>query len=193
MRFVIGILIFIIAFVFMGTITTNFTGLWWLGQVGDLPTIIWMKLAMAAIIVATGEFKTFIAGINALLSKKYVLSADMQNRAIRLFKLFGKVAICVAIIDFMIGAMMILLTLGDLSALGPLISVILISAFYAAFFNLAIVFPVVHILEFRRNPEDKVVISERQVIDKMLELCYRQGITPEEILNASEISFKEEK
>jgi magnesium-transporting ATPase (P-type) len=193
MRFVIGVLLMIAGFIMMGSIMMNFTGIWWLWKFFDLPIILWMKLAMAAVIVATGEFRTFIGGINALLSKKYVLSAEMQNRAIRLFKLFGKIAICVAVVDMLLGMSLILTYLDDPGALGPMLSVSLISPLYAAFFNLAIVIPITHILHYRRNPEDKLVISEKQVIDKMLELCYRQGITPEEIMNAQEISFKEDK
>jgi hypothetical protein len=55
-----------------------------------------------------------------------------------------------------------------------------------------LIYPAIYLLEIRRNAEEKIVISEKQIIDKMLEMCYRQGITPEEILNAGEISFKEE-
>jgi hypothetical protein len=61
---------------------------------------------------------------------------------------------------------------------------------YAAFLHIVLIYPSVYILKNRKTPEEKpVVISEKQVVSKLLELCYKQGISPEELLNAEEINF----
>jgi flagellar motor component MotA len=130
--------------------------------------------------------------MNALLSKKYVISAHTQQKAIRLFKLMGKSVLYAIVINITIMVCITLLMLDDPSVLGSVFSVILLSVVYGGLFNLMLIYPAIYLLEARRNAEEKTVISEKQVINKLLELCYRQGISPEEILKAGEISFKEE-
>ena len=55
--------------------------------------------------------------------------------------------------------------------------------------NLVFTYPAIHIIESRYNQEEKRVISEKQVMDKLLELCYKKGVSPEEIMDANEIKF----
>ncbi|MCL2604814.1 MAG: hypothetical protein FWD90_10075 [Defluviitaleaceae bacterium] len=192
-RFALGKGLFLLAFVFVILVASDFGNPRYLPNLLDIPTFVWFLLVLAGVIIITGEFKTFVAAMNALLSKKYVISAHTQEKAVRLFKLMGKSIVYAIVVNVAIMMSMILIRVDDFDFLGPMISVVLLSVAYGGLFNLMLVNPAVSLLESRHNAQVKTVISERQVIDKLLELCYRQGITPEEIINAAEISFKEEK
>ena len=65
-----------------------------------------------------------------------------------------------------------------------------VAIFYGLLINVVFINPAIDILESRYNADVKFVISEKQVMDKLLELCYKQGVSPEEIIEASEISFQ---
>ena len=158
----------------------------------DFANIVSFCIVIAAVIFITGESKAYIAAINALLSKKYNISATDKDKAIRLFRLLGKSVIASAFLIFIIGLLIMLanFSLDSLDAIGPSLAMSLLSIFYGAMINLIFIYPAIYVLETRDNMEEKALISERQVIDKMLELCYKQGISPEDIINASEISFK---
>ncbi|MDR1664784.1 MAG: MotA/TolQ/ExbB proton channel family protein [Clostridiales bacterium] len=163
-----------------------------LGQMAeliDLPSYVPMLLTTVAVINFSGGFKLFIKAINALISKKYYISVADREKSIRLFKLLGKSIAGMGVLNTVLGAIFTLFNLSDLSQTGPLIGVALISLLYALFANLAFIGPAIHLLESRYNTEAEKVISDRQIIDKLLELCYRQGVTPEEILEADEIHF----
>lgn len=157
----------------------------------DLPTIFSFIVIIASVIIATNSFKTFIKAVNALLSKRYSISAADKEKAVRLFKLLGRSIIYASILFAMMGLLKSLRDLSDINLLGPNIAMTLYSIFQGTFINLILIYPAINILETRYNTEEKTVISEKQVIDKLMELCYKQGITPEEILNANEIHFKE--
>jgi len=138
----------------------------------------------------SGDFKIHIKATNALLSKKYVISAADKEKAIALYTLMSKVTIGTTIMLIAIGLVMMFGRLEDPNMLGPMVAVSLISLIYGAFINLMIL-PAIYILKNRPNLEPvSVLISEKQVIDKLLELCYKQGISPEEILDAKEIAFR---
>jgi len=189
MRYVIGILVFLVA-VFLPIIVLG-------GQVADfinLPVTFFLLFVIVAIIIMKGGFKTLIAAINALLSKKYNISAAEKDKAIRLLRLIAKSVIYASILFTMICFVNILMGLdfqheGAINALGINIAATLIFIFQALFINLAFINPAIDILETRHNAEVKTMISEKQVMDKLLELCYKQGVSPEEILEAGEISF----
>jgi len=163
----------------------------------NMPAIAAFMVVTVAIIIMRGEFKVFIAAVNALLSKKYVISATDQEKAIKLFKLLSKsmtgtAVLCVAcgfilMFSYTNWETMPFITLSQLS-FG--FGITLIAVFYGAFINLVFYNPAISMLESRHNAEVKTVISEKQVIDKLLELSYKQGITPEEILEANEIAFR---
>lgn len=190
MKFLLGLAIVVGGFLFTTLIINNWDG-FMLMQLLDAPSLIWFLMVITGVTVATGEFKTLIAAINAIASKKYTLSAHVQHKAIRLLKLLRKTVIYAAVTGVAVGTMYMLLRLDNPGMIGPLLSVAFVSMVYGAIINLVLITPAIAILETRRNTEEKIVISERQVIDKLLELCYRQGVTPEEILNAEEISFRE--
>jgi flagellar motor component MotA len=188
-RFALGKAFFVVGFLFAILVSNDFQA-WGIREFLDAPTLIWFLLVLAGVITITGEFKTFVAAINALLSRKYVISAHTQERAVRLFRLMGKSVVYAIVVNITIMVALMLLQLDAPSALGPMISVALISVVYGGLFNLMLIYPAIYILELRRNADAVAFISEKQVIDKMLELCYKQGITPEEIVNASEIAFR---
>ena len=158
------------------------------------PALFIFLLVMVAIIIMKGGFKTYIAAVNALLSEKYVISAADKEKAIQLFRLLSKSMVYTAIWLTAIGAALILFhadwSVDSIGEVTYAFGINLIAVMYGAFFNLAFFYPAISILESRNNAEVKTVISEKQVIDKLLELSYKQGITPEEILEADEIAFR---
>jgi len=195
MRYVIGVAMifagFFLLIMIMGASAGSggiIGGMWAISILMDMPSLFPFVIVVIAVIIATGNRKTFIASINAILSKKYTISAANKEAAIRLYKLLGKSVTYTAAMSITAALMLMLTQLEDPSLLGPMISAALISVFYGAFINLAFIYPAIHILETRYNAEEKTVISEKQVVDKLLEMCYKQGITPEEILEATELS-----
>ena len=191
MRYVTGqaviIFIFIVTVIILGG-----TG-WALMEVIDAPSLMPLGIVIAATVFMTGETKTFTKSINALLSKKYKISYEDLQRAISLYKLLAKVVVYTTLITFVLG---IILMFGsvrdyefDLWLLWAMLSVALVSVFYGLVANLVFIYPAIHILKQRENSESVKVISEKLVVDKLLELCYKKGISPEEILEAEDISF----
>ena len=188
MRYVLGVAIMFAGFAFLMLITGGS-----ISQVVDfvhMPSLMPFVITLTSVIMATNSRKVFIVSINAMLSKNYAISAADKEKSIRLYKMLGKTVTYTAIMTVMMGTMFMLMQLDDPSHLGPMISISLTSAFYGAFINLAFIYPAIYILETRYNAEEKRVISEKQVMDKLMELCYKQGITPEEILEATEINFR---
>jgi hypothetical protein len=189
MRYAISILIMLVGFLFITSIAVDLQ-MWWVMELLDFPSLVIYLFVFVSVLVYTDGFKVFIAAVNAIFSKKYVIDPHTRDRAVRIFRLMGKAMWCTAGAITLIMFCLILMRLDDPGALGPMISVSLLSFVYAALGYVIKILPAIYILENRRNPEDKIVISERQVIDKFLELCYRQGISPEEIMEAEEINFR---
>jgi flagellar motor component MotA len=171
------------------------TGLMMADQPGDVvilinfSSIFFLAMISVGVTMATGNFKTYIMGVNALLSKKYHISAADKERAIRYFKMMSRTVMYASGMATIMMILFILLTLDDPSTLGPKIALSLSAVFYGFLINGVFTYPAVHILESRYNQEEKRVVSEKQVMDKLLELCYKQGISPEEIMDAREIYF----
>lgn len=186
--FVLGILIFVAGLFLILGLSNGFS---FIGVLFDLTPAFYFIVLIISVITATGRFRTFIMAINALFSKKYNISAADKEKAIRLFKLLGKSVVYATILFTVIGIQSILSNLSDLAALGPLLSTALCTISQGAFINLILI-SAINVLETRYHTEEKTVISEKQVIDKLLELCYKQGISPEDILNANEIHIKKD-
>ena len=157
-----------------------------------MPTLLCFICAIPIMLFATGEFKTFIKASNAVFSKKYVISYEDREKGIKLFEFLIKIVNYTAVICTIIALVLILGNLDDLHLLGPMLSIALLTALYAATFNFALLYPAIYVLKNRQNEEHKIVINEKEVINKLLELCYKQGISPEEILTANEISFRKQ-
>ena len=191
MRYVIGVLLFLAAIfltiVVLGGNATDYL---------NLPTIFFLLLPIIAVIIMKGGFKTLIVAVNALLSKKYSISAADKEKAIRLFRLIGKTAMYSAVLLTLISLlnMAIGINLTDDDGVRGVILINVAASFVAIFYGLLInavfINPAISILESRYNADVKSMISEKQVMDKLLELCYKQGVSPEEIIGASEISFQ---
>ena len=162
-------------------------------RVLDAPSLMPLGIVIAATIFMTGEYKTFTKSVNALLSKKYKISYEDLQRAIGLYRLLAKVVVYTTIISFILGLLVMFGGIREyefsLWLLGVMFSNALVSVIYGLIANLVFIHPAIHILKHRENSESVKVISEKLVVDKLLELCYKKGISPEEILEANDISL----
>ena len=79
--------------------------------------------------------------------------------------------------------------LDDPRHIGSMLATSLLSVVYGLIINLVFIYPAIYILKHRENIEPVKVISEKLIVDKLLELCHKKGISPEEILEADDISF----
>lgn len=188
--YVIGLLLFSAVYIFMVLVGVDFIVPKLSLVLYDMPTTLYFIVTIASVTIMTGGGKTFIAAVNALISKKYSISAYEKEKAIRLFKLLSKSVVYASVLITFVSFIIMLTDLSDLSKLGPNMAVAINAIVFGAFINLILINPAINILESRYNAEEKTVISEKQVIDKLLELCYKQGISPEEIINADEIQIK---
>ena len=159
----------------------------------DAPSLTPILFAIAIVIYMTGEYKTFTKSINAIISKKYKISQVDLEKAVNLYKLLVKVVVYASILTFLLGLVLMLGNMYDLSLWNHMIAVAVIPLVYGAVINLVFFLPAIHILNYRENSEATKVISEKLVVDKLLELCYKKGISPEEILEAEDISFNSKK
>jgi hypothetical protein len=187
--FIAGILITIVG-VFMSALILA-------DNVGDVAILICMTTVFTYVITSvgvtlgTGNVKLYFKVVNALVSKNYYISAADKEKGTRYLKLMGKTVNFTGLLLAVMSVTMLLIMLNDLSQIGPYIAVSLVSVFYLLLIQLVFIQPGIYVLKSRYNQEEKRVISEKQVMDKLLELCYKQGITPEEIMDAAEIRFKE--
>jgi flagellar motor component MotA len=157
----------------------------------NLESIFAFVIISVGVTLSTNNFKTYFITTNALLSNKYYISASDKEKSIQYLKLMGRVIMYTGILITAMSLLMMLLTIDDPLTIGPKLAVSLVSLFYSVLVNMVFILPAIHVLEKRYNQEEKRVISEKQVMDKLLELCYKQGITPEDIMDATEIRFKE--
>jgi flagellar motor component MotA len=192
MKYAFGVFILLpILMIFPLGLTAD-PGRGWIAWLIHAPTMFAFLITIIGVIFVTGQFKTCIKIINALFSKKYKISPDDTQKGISLLELLKKTTIYAATF-FTMGSLMFMLgDINDLQSLGPMLSLILLIPMYAAIINLIYILPAIHILKTRQNETQKpITINEREVINKLLELCYKQGIPPEQILNAEQINFKE--
>ena len=152
MRYVFGILVFLIGLVFLVLMPGD---IGWIFIFVNLPSIIQLIITIAAVIIATGEFKTFVAATNALLSKNYYIPATVKEKAIKLFKLLSKSVVYASILFFVAGVMLTFAAIDDLSKIGPSVMVSLNSIFYGTLINLVFINPAINILEARQNHEEE--------------------------------------
>jgi len=193
MRFVLGVALVLLLAVIVPILAMGNYSVHAIVEFIDMATLFPFVVVTFVIIFMSGEFKTYVKALNALLSKKYFISAEDKERAVSLFKMLGKAMIGTSVFILLMGLILILGQLDDPAALGPMLAVMLISIFYGAIIHVAFLLPAIYILKNRPDPQPvSVVISEKQVINKLLELCYKQGVSPEDILAATEISFNKE-
>jgi len=191
MRSIAGSVAFFVGTIFMVVIMGGHFGsmLWFV----DLPSLMSLVMANATVMIVTGGFKVYVQAMNAVLSKNYVISHGDREKAISLMQLLSKVTMGAGGLFSLLAVIIMLTQLDDLLMVGPMLSIALLTLIYAIVFQVIFFWPVIYILKHRRNPGEvgeKIVISEKLVVNKLMELCYKQGISPEEILEAEEISFK---
>ncbi|MCL2388043.1 MAG: hypothetical protein FWC89_10925 [Defluviitaleaceae bacterium] len=197
MKYALGVFILFPILLFIPLVITAMGG----GSIVNLihaPALMAFLLVLLSVLVVTGEFKTYVKSVNALFSRKYDISSEDKERGIKLFGLMRK-SVNYAAVFYTTGAISLMLfdtrnyIYDDrfyLGAIGPMLSITLILVLYAVMINLVFILPAIHILQTRKPLEEKpVAINEKEVISKLLELCYKQGISPEEILNSNEITF----
>ena len=191
--FILGMVIFLIGITFAILICVSFSSMMGIFSFIDIPSAITYIIVMLSVIIATGSFKVFTSAINAVLSKSYHISAAGKERAIKLFKLLEKTSIYSSIVISLIGIIFMGLNI-DIQTQAyqilPSFTIGILPMFYGISVNIILIQPAIYILESRYNAEEKKVISEKEITDKLFELCYKQGITPEEILESKEIHFK---
>jgi len=191
MRSIIGSVVFVVGVFFtVGIYGGHFQSILWLV---DLPSLMGLVLANATVMVITGGFKVYVQAINAVLSKNYVISHGDKEKAISLMQLLSNVTMGAGVLFSLLAIMIMLGQLDDLLMIGPMLSISLLTLIYAVMFKVIFFLPVIYVLKHRKNPGDKnekAVISEKAVVNKLMEMCYKQGVSPEEILEAEEIFFK---
>ena len=188
MKSVLGGLLILFNFAFLVITFGDWRG-WAIAYVLDVPSLMPFIWVMAAIIIMTGDYKVYVKSVNAILSKKYTISNADKERAVQLYRLLSKAVLYTAFITFIIGLIMLLGQFEDISTLGPMITLSVIPPLYGAIINMVFIHPAIYILKNRENSEPAAVISEKLVVQKLLDLCYRKGISPEEIMEAEDISF----
>jgi len=114
----------------------------------DLPTIAGSLLAVYAVVIITGESKTFVMGVNAVLSQDYSISDTNREKAIQLFKLLKETVIYASLLYAMSG-FVFLLILSDPGDWRPMLAISILSIFYGALVNVVFICPAIAILKKR--------------------------------------------
>lgn len=168
---------------------------WQLGNVSlflNLPTLIYNCMILTGVILYTSGFKTFIAGLNGVFSKNYHMTDELRAEATDLFILLRKTVTLAGVALTCISLCLLLLYLDDPSAIGPNVAVALLALLYAAFINMALINPILYLLQHRKDAEPAKVarIKEKAAVDKLLQLCFEKGITLEEVMESDEIELR---
>ncbi|MDR2088119.1 MAG: MotA/TolQ/ExbB proton channel family protein [Clostridiales Family XIII bacterium] len=144
-------------------------------------------------LIATSNFKLFLRGVNAVLSRKYFLPEADRQKAAELFRLLSKVSIIAGVFGILVGAIAMLGNMSDMEAMGHALVAALIAPLNGIIAALAIFEPAAFIL---RNRDETDVVSKAVKVypkalgDKLLELCYQSGLSAEEIEKATEIELR---
>ncbi|MCL1862650.1 MAG: hypothetical protein FWF78_03690 [Defluviitaleaceae bacterium] len=119
----------------------------------DVGSLFQFIMAIGAVLLVTGEFKTFAVILNTLFSKRYRISAENKEKAVRLLEMLPKVVNYSAVFYTIAGFVFMLADLNDWRLLGLMFAVMLITPMYAAAINLILILPATHIIK-SRNTED---------------------------------------
>ena len=154
-------------------------------------------LIFVGVIIATTGFKTFISGINGVMSKKYQMTAQMRDKALSLFRLLQKSTFYTMVLITVLGVLGVLTSLDDISGLGPALFIALIGIVYGSFINLAFLCPAIYILEHKldeetEKPAAKIKDRDKEAVEKLLQLCFEKGLSHEDIMAADEISLRKQ-
>ncbi len=149
-----------------------------------------LLFSLTAVIVSTSSYKTFIAGLNSIFFKRYVITEETRIKAVELFRLLSKTAVFASIIGLIIG---FIASVGNVTELEPFshaIASALISPLLCLITCVAIFEPAVFILNRRTNESLLIKAYPKHISDKLVELCNQNGITEEDILAATNIVLK---
>jgi flagellar motor component MotA len=146
---------------------------------------------LVSTLLATGSFKLFTRGLNAVISRKYHIPDEERKQAMDLFRLLSKATIAAAVLLIPMGLIAALGHLEDMEALGHAIASTLVAPLFGAIVPIALFEPVVFILRYRENAKERAVKAYPKALgDKLLELCYKNGLSAEDIENATDIELR---
>lgn len=157
------------------------------------PAIAIILFTIIGVIVGTSGFKTFIRGLNAVLSSKYAIDEDERNKAAGLFRLLSISVILASFICLLIGLMSAMIRNPDeWLSFSHSLSASIVSFASGVILSLAFFEPAVYIL--RRSKAKSGMIREypKYLGDRLLELCSQNGLTPGDIENATGIELKKD-
>ena len=166
-----------------------------IGLIIDESVLLAYVAVLAGIITATGSFKTFISGINGVVSKKYRMTEELRDKALSLFKLLKKSTIHATVLITVLGLLATLYRMEDISKLGSAVAVALLSILYGAFINLALLNPAIYILCQKQEDDAtsrvaKIKNRDKEAVEKLLQLCFEKGLTHDDIMAAEDITLR---
>ncbi|MDR1247144.1 MAG: hypothetical protein LBK57_08980, partial [Clostridiales Family XIII bacterium] len=130
-------------------------------------------------------------GLNAVISRKYHIPDDERKQAADLFRLLSKATIGAAVFLIPLGMISALANMDDIYAFGHAIAATLVAPLMGAAVPIALFEPVVFILRYRSNTSERAVKAYPKALgDKLLELCYKNGLSTEDIENATDIELR---
>ena len=158
----------------------------------NLPSFLGHFIILTSVIVATSSFKVFISGINGAFSKKYQMTKEQSDITLALFRLLQRTVNYTSVLVFLIGLVIGLGYLSDLFMLGPILAMTMIAPLYGIIINIAFINLVIYNLEHKHESESATVvrIKDKEVADKLLQLCFEKGLTHEDIMEADEITLR---
>jgi hypothetical protein len=148
MKHAIGIFIVMPAFLIL---TLSVWGMDYIVWFLDAPTLFSFIVILFVWYLVIGELKTFVKAVNAMFSKKYVISPEDLEKSISLMRFSAKVVNYTAIFQITGSAIILMAELDDLANLGPILAVTLISVLYATMLQIGFFLPAIHILEKRKG------------------------------------------
>jgi flagellar motor component MotA len=184
--YLIGIAVFIFTF----TMTFTFKGVA-PGILINPAVVLTLLFVIIATLLATSNFKLFTRGFNAVISRKYYLPDEERRRAEELFHLLSRVTVASAVFLVFVGIISMLGHVDDTEALGHALTAALVSPIIASALIVIFFEPAAFILRYRQNaPERKMNSYPKALGDKLLELCYKNGLSEEDIENATDIVLR---
>jgi flagellar motor component MotA len=149
-------------------------------------------LPLISTLLATSGFKLFVRGLNAAISHKYHLPDEERTAAADLFRLLSKVAIAAAVFGVFLGLISMLGHMGDVEQFGHALAATLVSPLYGVAAALVLCEPVAYILRHPQQndaPAASVKAYPKALGDKLLALCYQNGLSAEDIERATGIEL----
>ncbi|MDR2770618.1 MAG: hypothetical protein LBB57_01110 [Clostridiales Family XIII bacterium] len=157
--------------------------------------ILTVLFAVVSALLATSNFRLFTRGLNAAISRKYYLPEEECEKAADLFRLLSKVSIAAALFTFFTGLIAMLGHMEDAEAFGHALAAALVAPLVGVAVLTALFEPAAFILRHRARAEaaaGKAAVKTypKALGDKLLELCYQNGLSAEDIEKATDIELR---